>query len=115
MKRLFVLLFLFAAPLNAEERVDLTTPHDPDPRATSVLRVNALNMRWGNSPEESLIDIQLSSGTILLSFGYFGQDARNQMILLNKANLTSNSLHRRVLNKLISDGFISGTISGSPD
>ena len=33
---------------------------------------------------------------------------------LNTANLTSNSLVKRVYNQLISDGHITGTVSGSP-
>ena len=34
---------------------------------------------------------------------------------LNKANLTIKSLHRRILEKLIADGKIVGSISGTPD
>ena len=101
--------------LVAEERIDLTAPYDPDTRSTTQLRVNELRLRWGNTSAESHIYVELSSGTIHTSFTYIGQDARDQMVLLNKANLTSNSLHKRIINKLISDGKISGTVSGTPD
>jgi hypothetical protein len=37
------------------------------------------------------------------------------MISLNKVNLSVKSLHRRVIEQLINDGKLDGTISGSPD
>jgi hypothetical protein len=37
------------------------------------------------------------------------------MAALNKADLSSNSLQKRVLQKLIDDGVIPGTVSGAPD
>jgi len=46
---------------------------------------------------------------------YSGAAATALMTALNKANLTSNSLHRRVLSQLVSDGKLAGTISGIPD
>jgi len=39
-----------------------------------------------------------------------------QMITgLNKANLSLKSLHRRIYERLVSDGYLAGTIAGSPD
>ena len=49
------------------------------------------------------------------TFFYRGTVARNMMIVLNKANLTNNSLNKRILNKLIQDGKISGTVTGLPE
>lgn len=34
---------------------------------------------------------------------------------LNKANLSTISLEKRTMNQLISSGYISGTVSGTPD
>ena len=34
---------------------------------------------------------------------------------LNTANLTSNSLVKRVFTRLIADGYLSGSVAGSPD
>lgn len=41
---------------------------------------------------------------------------RTLLITLNKANLSTNSLQKRVLKQLASDGVIdAGTVTGSPD
>jgi len=46
---------------------------------------------------------------------YLDADAVNLMNALNTADLRNNSLRRRVLNKLLADGYLgSGTISGTP-
>jgi hypothetical protein len=34
---------------------------------------------------------------------------------LNTANLSTNSLVKRIFNRLVADGYISGTVSGTPD
>lgn len=49
-----------------------------------------------------------------LNFSYNGVTATAMMVLLNKANLTSNSLHKRILNQLVSEGKLLGTVSGVP-
>jgi hypothetical protein len=43
------------------------------------------------------------------------QKAVTLMLALNKANLSLKSLQRRVLEQLVADGLIAGTISGVPD
>lgn len=48
-------------------------------------------------------------------FQYTGAQATALMIALNKANLSVKSLHRRVIEQLIADGKLAGTVSGSPD
>lgn len=50
-----------------------------------------------------------------LSHTWTGSVANDDIIALNKANLTNNSLEKRILNRLILDGVIAGTVSGSPD
>ena len=38
------------------------------------------------------------------------------MVALNKANLTSNSLHKRVINRALTDGKLpAGSVTGNPD
>ena len=49
------------------------------------------------------------------SVGYTGTDATSLMISLNKANLSTKSLHKRIMEKVVADGKMSGTISGAPD
>ena len=46
---------------------------------------------------------------------YSGPTATTLMVALNKANLSTISLHRRVIERLVADGVLAGTISGSPD
>ena len=36
------------------------------------------------------------------------------IISLNKANLSTTSLERRIINQLVSSGFLAGTVSGTP-
>lgn len=50
-----------------------------------------------------------------LSHNYRGDTATQLMRALNTANLSAKSLHRRVLERLVADGVIGGTISGVPD
>lgn len=46
---------------------------------------------------------------------YEGSAALNLIIALNKANLSTISLEKRIFNQLIGDGVLSGTVSGNPD
>jgi len=93
------------------EQIDLTTPLAVDPRTSTFFKVRKLVFDW----EGSLIFIRLSDGSVYREFYYTGQEATDLMVLLNKANLSTNSLHKRVLNKLIADGKLTGTVNGSPD
>lgn len=49
------------------------------------------------------------------SFTYTGAIATTFLTALNKANLTANSLHKRILDRLIADGLLAGSTAGSPD
>lgn len=60
------------------------------------------------------IDVISNVGT-KRSKEYTGIDATNKMVALNKANLTTKSLHKRIMEFLQADGVISGTITGTPD
>lgn len=109
-KVFFFLIFSTSASFGVEE-LSLTTPYVVDPRSTSTFRVEAIELRW----KDQLVIFTVGDGTLSRRFSYEGQTAKNMMTTLNKANLTNNSLHKRVLNQLISDGHLSGTIGGSPD
>ncbi len=95
------------------EQVNLTNPYQPDPRATSTFQVSRLDLNW----EGAEISIYLIDpvSKIRRAFRYEGQTALNLMIALNKANLSIKSLHRRVIEQLINDGKLEGSVSGSPD
>ncbi len=44
-----------------------------------------------------------------------GAAADADIVALNKANLTTASLQKRVMQKLIGDGVIAGAVAGAPD
>lgn len=93
------------------ELLTLTTPLVLDPRALSAVQVESLLLNW----KDKRIVVIVGDGETQRQFEYTGTVAVTMMTLLNKANLTSNSLHKRVINQLITDGFLAGTISGTPD
>ena len=91
------------------EQVDLTEIVQPP--AVNNYRISRLSLDW----DSACIDILLRDnvgGTVTAT--YSGQEATDMMLVLNTANLTTNSLHKRTLNKLIADGKLLGTISGTP-
>lgn len=92
------------------ELITLTTPVTTP--SITTWRVSSLLLDW----DAAVIAITLrGSGGERLSHTYTGANATAQMTALNKVNLTSNSLHKRIIQRLIDDGMLSGTISGSPD
>lgn len=84
---------------------------------TSVVdyKIVELNLRFAGA--DSSISIGLVDNANRKSFYFYnGTDAETQLNTLNKANLTSNSLHKRILNKLVSDGLLqAGSITGLPE
>jgi hypothetical protein len=52
---------------------------------------------------------------VSLPFAYTGATADDLCVALDKANLAIKDLHTRVFERLIADGLLKGTISGSPD
>jgi hypothetical protein len=46
---------------------------------------------------------------------YTGETALALVSQLNRANFTTNSLQKSILSRLITDGRLAGTVSGSPD
>jgi hypothetical protein len=49
-------------------------------------------------------------------FKYISDTALQLMNSLNKVDLSTNSLHKRIMERLATDGFISaGTVTGTPD
>jgi hypothetical protein len=50
-----------------------------------------------------------------ISHSITGDAALTLLKALNKANLTTQSLERRVLQRLIDDGVLAGTLTGTPD
>lgn len=92
------------------EQLDLTTPETKPPVTT--YRVVSLFLDW----DGARIQITLigSDGVGKLA-EYTGPTATSLMSGLNTANLSIKSLHRRVMERLQTDGKLgAGTYSGAP-
>lgn len=109
---LFSFFILGACSTKALEQIDLTSPFVVNPTSTTFFRVDFL--AFDRPGAKIYITVSNGSG-VSQNFNYTGSIATNMMNVLNKANLSTNSLHKRVLNQLISDGKLSGTVSGNPD
>jgi hypothetical protein len=99
------------------EEITFSQPIQADPGA-SRFRVSFLGLDW----ENAAITIKLRewNGTAFLGrlvhLTYDGPVATTMMRGLNKANLTTQSLHQRVIERLITDGKLpAGTQTGAPD
>lgn len=90
------------------EQVDIAPVQPP---AKTHYRIARLTLDW----DAACIDIVLKDNTGgTQTHTYSGAEATAMMLTLNTANLTNNSLHKRTLNKLITDGKLVGTVSGTP-
>ncbi len=92
------------------EQFDLTIPIVIPPKV--YYKVSTLLLDWF----QQIIRVTLvGNDNVELQFIYSGTEAVNLMLILNTANLTTNSLHKRILNKLMADGKIpSGSVTGLP-
>jgi hypothetical protein len=93
------------------ESIALTTPYTVDPRQASSFVVDSILLNW----KEKSIVIHLGGNGIQQRIEYTGTVATNLMIALNKANLSTTSLQKRIFLQLIADGYIAGSITGTPD
>lgn len=98
------------------EQIDLTVPV-PSSGGTGFWRVEDLDLRYRPADtSKSKIRVGLiGDNNTRLVLGYVGTTAHTLIAQLNVANLSTTSLHKRVLNRLIADGKLAGTVSGSPD
>ncbi len=97
----------------------LATAETASAIVTTTYRLIGLALDW----EHAYISIRLrgANGEIkTFSYGGDGPGVNPAAVLallvaLNKADLSVKSLQRRILERLIADGKILGTISGTPD
>lgn len=94
------------------ESVTLTAPEVTPAITTTDYKVASLRL-----DVEGAIVVIILRGTNgeRKEFRYENSEATALMVALNKANLSIKSLQRRVLEKLVADGKLAGTIAGSPD
>ncbi len=94
------------------EQLSLTQSQVVPAVTTTFYRVMQLTLNW----ELRFISIVLrGENGERLGFSYEGDVAETLMIALNKMDLSVQSMHKRILNRLIADGKIGGTVTGSPD
>lgn len=107
---LIAIILLLAAPVFAVEQIDLTTPITT-PSITSFKVVKLILDIEGQG-----IIITLKSNTNeRMEIAYNGAEALALMVAMNKMNFTTISIQKKILQKLITDGKLPGTISGLPD
>mgnify|MGYP001606487925 CR=1 FL=1 len=92
------------------EAITLSTPESQP--STPDYQIESLTLDWGGS-RIYIVIVCVATGK-RRAFDYTGDVAKNLMVALNTANLTTNSLHKRILSKLIIDGKLAGTVTGSP-
>ena len=80
--------------------------------AVSDFTVSELYFNW---PRQVISVVLTGAAGQVQTHSWNGSTATTLMTQLNKANLSVTSLHRRVLNQLISDGVIAGSVAGSPE
>lgn len=96
------------------EQLDLTNP-------VTALRVSHLVLNYGDV-DTALIEIRVTgatneTGATVHAHTYAGQQARDFLKFMNTANFAppNKSMHKRILEKLVNDGVLAGTVSGTPD
>lgn len=91
------------------EQLDLTVPVVAT-RANLV--VAYLQLDW---PGQSIYARLIGSDGAVVPVSWDGAPAVALMVALNKANLTTTSLQKRILQQAVTDGKIAaGTVSGTP-
>jgi hypothetical protein len=94
------------------EQLDLTAPVTKT--ATANYRVSYLNMDVDGG--RLMVVLTANNGDTVQKVydATTTPTGASLLIALNKADLTAKSLQRRILERLIADGVIAGTISGVP-
>jgi len=108
---LVLIILLFSSTSMATEQIDLTIPITKLP--INSYKIDSIVLNWtGATITITLFDPVTGEKPI---FSYYGTVATTLMTVLNKTNLSAKSLQRRIFERLIADGKISGIVSGIPD
>lgn len=86
----------------------LTTPGN---MIVKTYEVKELYLNWDSKLVR--VGLQDSLGA-RPKFEFTGDEAQTLMSTLNTANLTNNSLHKRILTYLTNQGYLTGSIAGIP-
>ena len=94
------------------EEVVLTNAEVQPQKTTTGYKVVRLNM---DVEKRVLLTALRGTNGELKEFTYTDQEALDLINAVSKANLTVKSLPRRIMEKLIADGHLTGAVSGTPD
>jgi acyl-CoA thioesterase FadM len=101
---------VFSLPCFAVEQIDLTTPIV----TPSITYYKIMRLTLDIEGQGIIIDLKSSTGQYL-QVAYNGVEATTLMVAMNKMNFTTVSMQKKILQKLIADGKLLGTISGTPE
>jgi len=93
------------------ERCDLTT-RDQVQLGTAFYKLAVLNL---DREAKRVKVVLVGENGLRKSFSYEGATAETLIIALSKTDLSAKSLPRRILERLIADGLLVGSISGMSD
>lgn len=83
------------------------------PQSVANYQVVAITFNWSDAYIKVLVNDGFGK---ILNLSYQNAAATTLMVALNKANLSTLSLHKRILNQLVTDGKLpAGTVTGTPD
>ena len=106
------------------EELELTDPVTEPAKTTSTFHVVSLTL---NHEAPAVIPEPGQETTAMVNIGlkdnlgkpwsyqYTGQVALDYIKFINTANFTVKSLHKRILERLSTDGVLPGTVTGTPD
>lgn len=100
---LLLLVFSFSFPALAQEKLMLTTP---EPGASNTTwQVRELHLGWKVGLTDYYIHLRLAGDNDeRIECQWIGEIARAMIVVLNTANLSNNSLHKRALSRAQVDG-----------
>jgi hypothetical protein len=93
------------------EKITLTVPYQPNPAVATEFTINRIVFDWKGAG----IHITLGQNGVEKTVSYNGEVATILMNQLNVVNLATKSLHKRCIERLVADGHLAGTISGTPE
>ena len=110
MKKIIValILTLCLGTAGAVEQIDLTAP-------VTIASYVPVELHLDLRGAEIRIVLYSAQANKDMTIIYSGPTAVTLMQQMNKMNFSTNSMMKVMMNKLITDGKIAGTISGSPD
>lgn len=112
-----IVLLLLLSPTRAQEVLTTTSPQFVESGVTTF-RVASIYFDWQHAQIDVTVKPFVSGAFVedrrVFLAHYTGQAASDLMIILNKANLSTQSLHQRVITKLKADGYLPpGTTTGT--